>query len=107
MPVLANLINTDLSQGFTVSHVAQKHGWTEPMSAQRFTAVVVSSMHKKRILGTTTDFVISIKKHLFFWTLSFLSFPQIGEPPTSILRTLPVGRPVPNPESLRQNCSWA
>jgi len=31
MPVLANLINADLSQGFTVSHVAQKHGWTEPM----------------------------------------------------------------------------
>jgi len=31
MPVLANLLNADLSQGFTVSHVAQKHGWTEPM----------------------------------------------------------------------------
>jgi hypothetical protein len=31
MPVLANRINADLSQGFTVSQVAQKHGWTEPM----------------------------------------------------------------------------
>ena len=31
MPVLANLLNTDLSHGFTVALVAQKHGWTEPM----------------------------------------------------------------------------
>ena len=31
MPVLANSLNADLSQGFTVSQVAQKHGWTEPM----------------------------------------------------------------------------
>jgi len=31
MPVLANLINADLSLGFTVAQVAQKHGWTEPM----------------------------------------------------------------------------
>ncbi|MCP3944882.1 MAG: hypothetical protein GY710_25845 [Desulfobacteraceae bacterium] len=31
MPVLANLLNTDLSQGFTVTQVAQKHGWTESM----------------------------------------------------------------------------
>ncbi|MCP3942796.1 MAG: site-specific DNA-methyltransferase, partial [Desulfobacteraceae bacterium] len=31
MPVLANPPNTDLSQGFTVAQVAQKHGWTEPM----------------------------------------------------------------------------
>ena len=31
MPVLANSTNTDLSRGFTVSQVAEKHGWTEPM----------------------------------------------------------------------------
>mgnify|MGYP000294615047 CR=1 FL=1 len=31
MPGLANLINTDLSKGFTVPQVAEKHGWTEPM----------------------------------------------------------------------------
>ncbi len=31
MATLSNLINSDLSQGFTVSQVAQRHGWTEPM----------------------------------------------------------------------------
>ncbi len=31
MPELAKLVNTDLSRGFTVSRVAEKHGWTEPM----------------------------------------------------------------------------
>jgi len=42
MPALANLINSDLSIGFTVAQVAEKHacpvgsedrtgGWTEPM----------------------------------------------------------------------------
>ncbi len=31
MAVLPNSLNTDLSQGFTVAQVAQKHGWTEPM----------------------------------------------------------------------------
>ena len=31
MPVLANSTNTDLSRGFTVSQVAEKHNWTEPM----------------------------------------------------------------------------
>ena len=31
MPSLAFPPNTDLSRGFTVSQVAQKHGWTEPM----------------------------------------------------------------------------
>jgi hypothetical protein len=31
MPVLANPPNTDLSRGFTVPQVAEKHGWTEPM----------------------------------------------------------------------------
>jgi hypothetical protein len=31
MPVLANFLNTDLSRGFTVSQVAEKHNWTEPM----------------------------------------------------------------------------
>ncbi len=31
MPVLAKLVNTDLSKGFTVSQVAEKHGWAEPL----------------------------------------------------------------------------
>jgi len=31
MPALANILNTDLSKGFTVPQVAEKHGWTEPM----------------------------------------------------------------------------
>ncbi len=31
MPELANLLNTDLSRGFTVAQVAKKHCWTEPM----------------------------------------------------------------------------
>lgn len=31
MPALANPLNTDLSKGFTVAQVAEKHGWTEPM----------------------------------------------------------------------------
>ncbi len=31
MPALAFSTNSDLSQGFTVSQVAQKHGWTDPM----------------------------------------------------------------------------
>jgi len=31
MPSLAFPVNSDLSRGFTVSQVAEKHGWTEPM----------------------------------------------------------------------------
>ncbi|MDA3789718.1 MAG: DNA methyltransferase [Desulfobacula sp.] len=31
MPVLANSLNGDLSLGFTVTQVAEKHGWTDPM----------------------------------------------------------------------------
>ena len=31
MPELANLLDTDLSRGFTVAQVAEKHCWTEPM----------------------------------------------------------------------------
>lgn len=31
MAVLPKLLNSDLSQGFTVAQVAQKHGWTDPM----------------------------------------------------------------------------
>jgi len=33
MPVLANLINADLSRGFTVAQVAKKHNWSEPMAS--------------------------------------------------------------------------
>jgi len=29
MPLLANPVNTDLSRGFTVAQVAEKHGWTQ------------------------------------------------------------------------------
>jgi len=31
MPELAKLVNTDLSKGFSVSQVAEKHGWAEPL----------------------------------------------------------------------------
>ena len=31
MPILAKLVNTDLSKGFTVPQVAEKHGWAEPL----------------------------------------------------------------------------
>ena len=31
MPELANLLNTDLTRGFTVVQVAEKHGWAEPL----------------------------------------------------------------------------
>ena len=31
MPALANILNTDLSKGFTVPQVAEKHGWAEPL----------------------------------------------------------------------------
>ncbi|MBW2559090.1 MAG: hypothetical protein JRD69_09725 [Deltaproteobacteria bacterium] len=31
MPVLANQLNADLSKGFTVAQVAEKHNWAEPM----------------------------------------------------------------------------
>jgi len=32
MPELANLVNSDLTRDFTVSQVAEKHNWTEPMA---------------------------------------------------------------------------
>ena len=31
MPGLAKWVNSDLSKGFSVSQVAEKHGWTEPL----------------------------------------------------------------------------
>jgi len=31
MAALPNSTNADLSRGFTVAQVAEKHGWTEPM----------------------------------------------------------------------------
>jgi hypothetical protein len=31
LPRLANPLNSDLSRGFTIPQVAEKHGWTEPM----------------------------------------------------------------------------
>jgi hypothetical protein len=30
MPVVANTLNDDLSRGFTVAQVSEKHGWTDP-----------------------------------------------------------------------------
>jgi hypothetical protein len=33
MPELAFLLNTDLSKGFTVPQVAEKHGWAEPLAS--------------------------------------------------------------------------
>ena len=32
MPELANLVNSDLVRDLTVSQVAEKHNWTEPMA---------------------------------------------------------------------------
>ncbi|MEA3417705.1 MAG: transcriptional regulator, partial [Thermodesulfobacteriota bacterium] len=31
MPTLANVLNTDLTKGFTVPQVAEKHKWPEPL----------------------------------------------------------------------------
>jgi len=31
MAALPKLLNSDLSQGFIVSQVAQRHGWPDPM----------------------------------------------------------------------------
>jgi len=48
--------------------ILNKTGWRHthiiqaPMSAQRFTAVVVSAMQKKRILGVTSRYVIILKQ---------------------------------------------
>ena len=33
MPELAFLLNTNLSKGFTVPQVAEKHGWAEPLAS--------------------------------------------------------------------------
>jgi hypothetical protein len=49
--------------------ILNKTGWQHthiiqaPMSAQRFSAVVVSAMQKKRILGVTSRYVIILKQH--------------------------------------------
>jgi len=49
-------------------NILKKTGWHRshiiqaPMSAQRFTAVVVAAMHKKRILGATGRYVIILKQ---------------------------------------------
>ena len=48
--------------------ILNKTGWLHthiiqaPMSAQRFTAVVVSAMQKKRILGVTSRYVIILSQ---------------------------------------------
>jgi hypothetical protein len=48
--------------------ILNKTGWQHthiiqaPMSAQRFSAVVVSAMQKKRILGVTSRYVIILKQ---------------------------------------------
>ena len=31
LPRLANPLNSDLSRGFTIPQIAEKHGWTEPV----------------------------------------------------------------------------
>ena len=41
MPALAIILNTDLSKGFTVPQVAEKHGWAED-------GLVVSTGRKRR-----------------------------------------------------------
>jgi hypothetical protein len=32
LAALPNLLNADLSWGFTVARMAEKHGWTDPMA---------------------------------------------------------------------------
>ncbi|MCP3944881.1 MAG: hypothetical protein GY710_25840 [Desulfobacteraceae bacterium] len=49
-------------------NILKKTGWHRshiiqaPISAQRFTAVVVAAMHKKRILGAIGRYVIILKQ---------------------------------------------
>jgi hypothetical protein len=45
-----------------LSSTHQTHIIQAPMSAQRFSAVVVSAMQKKRILGVTSRYVIVLKQ---------------------------------------------
>ena len=51
MPVLANFLNTDLSRGFTVTQVAEKHGWTDPMVWSLALEAEEVRFVKKRIPG--------------------------------------------------------
>jgi hypothetical protein len=37
LAALPNLLNDDLSCGFTVAQVAEKHGWIDPMAGGRVT----------------------------------------------------------------------
>jgi len=57
MPGLAKSPKADLSKGFTVAQVAEKHGWPifqAPLSSERFKANVVSAMQKRKIIGVTS-----------------------------------------------------
>ena len=36
MAALPNFLNGDLSRGFTVAQVAQKHGWKDPMGVESY-----------------------------------------------------------------------
>ena len=55
--LIDDYLNILKKTGWHRSHIIQA-----PMSVQRFTAVVVSAMHKKRILGTTGRYVIILKQ---------------------------------------------
>jgi len=49
MATSPNLINTDLSRGFTVSQVAEKHNWTEPMACPPSLSSKGGSQHPSRL----------------------------------------------------------
>jgi hypothetical protein len=106
--------NTEKQLGYLIKQVETLRRQTDKIVSSDTTTniersiivrAMMSGVHETfRDHGITSDLVISIKKHMFLTTLTL---PQIRETPTSILRTLPVGKPAPNSESLRQNCSCA
>ena len=74
MPALANPVNTDLSKGFTVAQVAEKHGWTEPM-VWSLALEGKEDLERFKELGwglRTWDLLTSIS--LFYLIISFFYF---------------------------------
>ena len=56
-PLIDDYLSILNKTGWQRTHIIQA-----PMSAQRFSAVVVSAMQKKRILGVTSRYVIILKE---------------------------------------------
>ena len=74
MPAWANPVNTDLSKGFTVAQVAEKHGWTEPM-VWSLALEGKEDLERFKELGwglRTWDLLTSIS--LFYLIISFFYF---------------------------------